>query len=163
MAVATAGRRPSVATWRCARPAASALVYVSCCEATLASDLSILLAGEDGFVVADGKRFDHFAGTGHVGGALLLLRRPRSLVLPVGPSCSGKSTLCAQLASCLPDGTAELIERDAVMAAQRAVVGGGGGDGGGGGGLGAAKRRTHQQMVSLHPSAISHNLPVTSP
>ena len=66
VAIATAGRkglgRDVCAALRSALPL-RALVYVSCCESTLASDLSILLAGSDGFVVADGKRFDHFAGT----------------------------------------------------------------------------------------------------
>jgi hypothetical protein len=74
-----------------------------------------------GFAVADAARYDHFPGSsGHVGGALLLLRRPGPcLVLPIGPVGSGKSELCRRLRSALPPKSCTAIERDGVLASLR--------------------------------------------
>mgnify|MGYP001991420147 CR=1 FL=1 len=49
--------------------------------------------------MAAASRFDHFPATAHQGAALLLLRPPPSLLLPVGPAGSGKSTMCRALAA----------------------------------------------------------------
>jgi hypothetical protein len=87
-------------------------VYVSCCEHKMRSDVAELMAGAAGFAIADGARFDSFPGTSHTAGALLLLRRPAALVLPVGPAGSGKSTLARELASSFPPGSVHCIDRD---------------------------------------------------
>ena len=109
------------------------LVYVGCCDATAVNDLRDLLSGDDGFAVADAARFDHFPKTAFTGSALLLLRRPRALVLPVGPAGSGKTTLCTAMLATLPVGTLTIVERDVLFGACRA----------GGAGIGAAKRHAH--------------------
>jgi hypothetical protein len=109
------------------------LVYVGCCDATAVNDLLDLLSGDYGFAVADAARFDHFPQTAFTGSALLLLRRPRALVLPVGPAGSGKTTLCAAMLATMPVGTLTIVERDLLFSACRA----------GGAGVGAAKRHAH--------------------
>jgi hypothetical protein len=131
-----------------------------------------------GFAVADAARYDHFPGSrGHVGGALLLLRRPGPcLVLPVGPVGSGKSELCRRLQSAVSHKSCTVVERDHVLASLRSCGRGPGcetgtGDGGalsargGGGGtaaplgLGAAKRQTHQICVErLQRAARAHHV-----
>jgi hypothetical protein len=138
VAIATAGRR-GIGRPLCEALVASpiqALVYISCCDATLAADVATLVEGPRAFAVADAARYDHFPGTSFQGAALLLLRRPASLVLPVGPAGSGKTSLCAALAAGLPRGSCIHLERDAILAAERR----------GGGGLNAAKRRAHHAL-----------------
>ena len=194
VAVVTAGRRGVGRDVCCALRddlPIRVLVYVYCCEATMVTDLEELLAHPGvegsggghssndspfpehgsrlgGFAVADAARFDHFAGSsGHVGGGLLLMRRPGAcLMLPVGPAGSGKSSLCRRLQVALPRNLCTIVERDAVLASLRSggekgVDGfgseGSGGEGGGGEGgctagrltvgLSAAKKRTHQLCV----------------
>ena len=121
------------------------IVYVACCEETLLADLEGLLGGAGGFTVADVARYDHFPGSGLLGGVLLLLRRPpRALILPVGPACSGKSSLCERLARSLPRGALTTTERDRVIARHRAS----------GIGLARSKSRTHEECVSALKEAI---------
>lgn len=123
VAIATAGRGGVggvVCAQLVAMPSVRALVYVACCRESAVRDTAALLGG-GGFCVAAARRFDHFPGTAHEGAALLLLRRPPSLLLPVGPAGSGKSTLCRALAAALPAGAARLIERDALFASRRAA------------------------------------------
>jgi predicted kinase len=145
VAVVTAGRRgvgsvvaEALRTSRSLR----AIVYVACCEETLLADLEWLLGGGGGFAVADAARYDHFPGSGGsglVGSALLLLPRPRRvLILPVGPACSGKSSLCERLARLLPRGALAIAERDRVLARHRAS----------GLGLARSKSQTHGECVS---------------
>ena len=123
VAVVTAGRRGvGEATCRALRQLpVRLLVYVACCEATASADLAALLGGECGFAVVAAERYDHFHSSSHVGAALLLLRRPACLLLPVGPACSGKSTTCAALAAALPPGSTSVVERDAIHGAARAT------------------------------------------
>jgi len=123
--VVTASRRGLGAaaseTLRC-MPNLQALVYVACATRPLVTDLVALL-GPGGFRVVAVRRFDHFPGTRFAGAALLLVRRPPSLVLPVGPAGSGKSSLARALSVAMPLGTVLVIERDAVYAAARYRVG----------------------------------------
>lgn len=120
VAIVTAGRRgvgSLVCAALCDLPL-QALVYVSCCHSTLYSDAAHLL-GERGFVVVSAARYDHFPGSRFTGSALLLVRRPPFLVLPVGPAASGKSTLCRLLQRSLPSGAALVAERDQLLASAR--------------------------------------------
>jgi len=126
IAIVTAGRRgvgaPCCDALR--RLPLQTLVYVACCERTLADDCVHLL-GAGGFYVVGAERYDHFAGCAgeHVGAALLLRRRPPTLLLPIGPAGSGKTMIAAALAASLPPGAAVHIERDALFAAARAESG----------------------------------------
>jgi hypothetical protein len=121
-------------------------VYIACCERTLADDCMHLL-GAGGFAVVGAERYDHFAGCAgeHVGAALLLRRRPPTLLLPVGPAGSGKTTLCSAIVASLPPGAAAHVERDALFALARV-----------GRGLAAAKREaaaTLDEMVGIAAAA----------
>lgn len=116
------------------------LIYVYCCEATMLRDVCELTKLDETSTmkcwgVADALRLDSLPGTGLNGGALLLLRRPRAIILPVGPAGSGKSTLCTQLSAAFPAATIDIVERDAILAShlQRGC------------GMGTAKRRTHDE------------------
>ena len=148
VAIVTAGRRGVGAACCDAlrRLPLQTLVYVACCERTLADDCMHLL-GAGGFAVVGAERYDHFAGCAgeHVGAALLLRRRPPTLLLPVGPAGSGKTTLCAALAASLPPGAAAHVERDALFAVARV-----------GRGLAAAKREAAaalDEMVGIAAAA----------
>lgn len=144
--VATAGRR-GIGRDVCRALRASllrVLVYVYCCEDTMHADVEELTGGAHGWSVADVVRIDAFPDSGLVGGALLLLRRPRALILPVGPSGSGKSTLCRRVAAALPVGAVTLVERDAIVGGHLAD----------GCGVAAAKRRTYAQSCeAIHASS----------
>ena len=139
VAVVTAGRRGAsrevCAALRELR-SLRALVYVFCSEGNASRDLVELLGGSGGFAVADAIRLEHFPASTRAlegGGALLLLRRPPTLVLPLGPAGSGKTRLCRRLCDAFPNGSLAVVERDALYASYRAD----------GLGVNAAKRHTH--------------------
>ncbi|KAL1521852.1 hypothetical protein AB1Y20_021503 [Prymnesium parvum] len=145
LAIVTAGRRgvgPHVCAALRALPL-RALVYISCCDGSLAADAAHLL-GEGGFAVASAARYDHFPRSAFRGAALLLVRRPPALLLPVGPAGSGKSTLCRALRLAAPPGGVRLVPRDALLAAERAA----------GASLRAARARMHARVVAAAHDAM---------
>lgn len=87
-------------------------------------------------------------GTGFVGVALLLFRRPASLILPVGPAGSGKSTLCEQLRTAMPHASTAVVERDALLATELSA----------GRSLSSAKRYAHARGSALLQAAAAASL-----
>ena len=121
-------------------------MYVSCCDAPLCRDVSVLL-GAGGFRVESAARFDHFPETSHRGAALLLVRRPPTLLLTVGPAGSGKSTVCRALLQALPEGALRVVERDAVFAERRRANSSGS--------VARAKRETHAALAESVREAVA--------
>lgn len=95
------------------------VIYNSCNPVSLKRDMLKFMTGPDGFIVADFHSFDFFPGTRYTASVTRLVRRPRTLVLPIGPAGVGKSYLAAHLQRFLPPATFDTFERDAVFAALR--------------------------------------------
>ena len=112
------------------------VIYNSCNPVSLVRDMEKFLAGSRTFGIADFHSFDFFPGTKYVSTITKLTRRPRALVLPVGPAGTGKSFLAARLHSTLPKGSFSCFERDRVFADLRAQ----------GCSLKATAQRTHAAM-----------------
>lgn len=85
-----------------------------------------------GFWVADFCRYDGFVGTAYTASLTLLVRRPRTLIIPTGPAGVGKSTLASALGQ-----NVRWWQRDAIFAAHRNQ----------GIGLNKAKRQTHESLI----------------
>jgi predicted kinase len=77
-----------------------AIVYNSCSTKSLLRDMERFIQG--GFMVEDFKSYDFLPGTGYTASLTLLKRRPRTLIIPVGPAGVGKSTLAKTLVNQIP-------------------------------------------------------------
>ena len=86
------------------------IVYNSCSMKSLVVDMEGFISG--GFYIDDFKSYDFFAGTKHSASVLRLLRRPKTLVLPIGPAGSGKSTLASTLVRKCPHNMCLWWQRD---------------------------------------------------
>jgi hypothetical protein len=71
------------------------IIYNSCSTKSLLRDMDGFVQG--GFMVKDFKSYDFLPGTGYTASLTMLVRRPRTLILPVGPAGCGKSTLAKTL------------------------------------------------------------------
>jgi hypothetical protein len=89
------------------------LVYNSCSTKSLIRDMERLLLGDGDYYVADFKSYDFLPNTSYTASLTLLLRRPRTLVLPIGPAGIGKSALAKHLVTNMP--TVRWWERDAIF------------------------------------------------
>ena len=78
-------------------PAVKCIVYNSCSTKSLVRDVEDFIAGPQGYYIENFRSYDFFPGTGYTASVLKLLRRPKTLVLPIGPAGVGKSTLASQL------------------------------------------------------------------
>ena len=77
------------------------IIYNSCSLKSLTVDVEGFISG--GLYIDDFKSYDFFSGTKYSASVLRLLRRPKTLVLPIGPAGSGKSTLASRLVDNSPN------------------------------------------------------------
>jgi len=133
-----------------------AVLYNSCNHGCLAGEWAQLFPA--GFEIAEFASSDLLAGTEFDSSIFLLLRRPRTLVLPIGPPTSGKSALARGLASLGAEsggervapqggGLVDVFERDRRFAAERSMPGG----------LRGAKSRTHAALLAALARAQAHD------
>jgi hypothetical protein len=73
------------------------IVYNSCSTKSLEVDIEGFMSGPEGYYIDNFRSYDFFAGTKYTASVTHLVRRPRTLVLPVGPAGVGKSTLATML------------------------------------------------------------------
>ena len=86
------------------------IVYNSCSMKSLVVDMEGFISG--GLYIDDFRSYNFFAGTKHSASVLRLLRRPKTLVLPIGPAGSGKSTLASTLVEQCPGNMCLWWQRD---------------------------------------------------
>ena len=111
-----------------AKPNLVRVILDSCNPVSLRRDLARLLGGgtgpddddRGGFVLEQFRSFDFFAGTPHMVSICSLVRRRRTLILPVGGCGVGKSSFAAALKQAAgPACGLSVFERDAVFASHR--------------------------------------------
>lgn len=73
------------------------IIYNSCSTKSLEVDIEGFMSGPEGYYIEDFRSYDFFAGTKYTASVTHMLRRPRTLVIPVGPAGVGKSTLAKVL------------------------------------------------------------------
>lgn len=117
--VMTGGRKgldPLYIQYLVNNPSVVCIVYNSCSTKSLLRDMKGFLDG--GFFVDDFKSYDFLPGTGYTASLTKLIRRPRTLVIPVGPAGAGKSSVAKELVAntCA---SVVWLERDAVFASLR--------------------------------------------
>lgn len=78
-------------------PAVKCIIYNSCSTKSLVRDMEGFMGGPHGYYIEDFRSYDFFPGTGYTASVLKLLRRPKTLVLPIGAAGVGKSTLASRL------------------------------------------------------------------
>jgi tRNA/tmRNA/rRNA uracil-C5-methylase (TrmA/RlmC/RlmD family) len=100
-------------------PAVKCIIYNSCSTKSLVRDVEDFLAGPHGYYIENFRSYDFFAGTGYTASVLKLLRRPKTLVLPIGPAGVGKSTLASQLTERSSPDTVCWWQRDFEFATMR--------------------------------------------
>jgi hypothetical protein len=77
------------------------------------------MSGKEGYFIDDFRSYDFFAGTKYSASVLRLLRRPKVLVLPIGPAGAGKSSLARTLTERCPSNTCLWWHRDLEFALLR--------------------------------------------
>ena len=100
-------------------PAVKCIVYNSCSTKSLVRDMEGFMGGPHGYYIDNFRSYDFFPGTGYTASVVKLLRRPKTLVLPIGPAGVGKSTLSSRL---LRESTLDAVywwQRDLEYAALR--------------------------------------------
>ena len=126
VAVCSSGRhglRPAMIEALRAKKNIVRIVYDSCNPVSLRKDLARFMGGDSGFVLEDFRSFDFFASTQYMVSIACLVRRKRTLILPVGPCGVGKSSLALALKE--GAGTAcglTVFERDQVFAEHRGIL-----------------------------------------
>jgi hypothetical protein len=117
----------------------SCIVYNSCCTISLVRDMELFMGGEFGFSIDGFASYDFFPGTKYRASLIRLVRRPKTLVIPVGPAGVGKSTMAKELERNTPKNTVRWWHRDEVFASLRnqAV------------GLNKTKHIVHEQLLSF--------------
>jgi tRNA/tmRNA/rRNA uracil-C5-methylase (TrmA/RlmC/RlmD family) len=115
------------------------IVYNSCSTISLVRDMEHFMGGEFGFSIDGFASYDFFPGTKYRASLIRLVRRPKTLVIPVGPAGVGKSTMAKELERNTPKNTVRWWQRDEVFASLRnqAV------------GLNKTKQIVHQQLLSF--------------
>eukprot|EP00927_Polykrikos_kofoidii_P040133 TRINITY_DN34359_c0_g2_i1.p1 TRINITY_DN34359_c0_g2~~TRINITY_DN34359_c0_g2_i1.p1 ORF type:complete len:1252 (+),score=207.91 TRINITY_DN34359_c0_g2_i1:350-3757(+) len=131
-----------------------AILYNSCAHAPLAAEWS-LFCSEGGFEIAQFASSDLLAGTEYDSAVFLMVRRPRTLVMPIGPPAFGKTATWHRVngveddtCTSAADGgfgvnVMEVFERDKRFALERA----------GPGGLRGARARCHAALLGALGSA----------
>mmetsp|Transcript_21984 Transcript_21984/g.47768 ORF Transcript_21984/g.47768 Transcript_21984/m.47768 type:complete len:639 (+) Transcript_21984:243-2159(+) len=140
--VLTGGRKglePSYIRCLMQNSSVSCIVYNSCCTLSLVRDMEHFMGGEFGFQIDGFASFDFFPGTKYRASLIRLVRRPKTLVIPVGPAGVGKSTMARELERNTPKNTVRWWQRDEVFASLRnqAV------------GLNKTKHIVHEQLLSF--------------
>lgn len=136
--VMTGGRKgldPNYISYLVHNPSVVGIVYNSCATKSLIRDMKGFLDG--GFAVDDFRSYDFLPGTGYTASLTKLVRRRRTLILPVGPAGIGKSWLASELLSQCPGGSMHWWHRDDVFAEMRNK----------GIGLGKSKQLVHQSIL----------------
>lgn len=113
--VTTGGRKglsPSYLKFLKAHKSVKCIIYNSCSTKSLEVDIEAFMTEENGFHIDDFRSYDFFAGTKYSASVLRLLRRPKVLVLPIGPAGCGKSTLSKTLIERSPPKTCRWWHRD---------------------------------------------------
>ena len=113
------------------------IIYNSCSVKSLEVDVEGFLSG--GLNIDDFRSYDFFAGTKYSASVLRLVRRPKTLVLPIGPAGSGPSTLASTLVQKSPANMCLWWQRDLEFIKLRNV----------GVGMNKSKPLLHEQMVSF--------------
>ena len=88
------------------------IVYNSCSTKSLVVDMEGFLGGPEGYYIDGFRSYDFFAGTRYTASVTRLIRRPKTLILPIGPAGVGKSTLARTLTERSPLGACLWWERD---------------------------------------------------
>jgi len=96
------GLNPSYVRLLKETPAIRCVIYNSCSTKSLERDMTVLLDGPNGFLIDDFRSYDFFGGTGYTSSLLKLTRRPRTLVIPIGPAGVGKSVLASTMCGVNP-------------------------------------------------------------
>jgi tRNA/tmRNA/rRNA uracil-C5-methylase (TrmA/RlmC/RlmD family) len=99
--------------------AVQCIIYNSCSTKSLEVDMEGFISGPESYYINDFRSYDFFAGTKYSASVLRLLRRPRTLVLPIGPAGVGKSTLAKTLTERSPAKTCLWWHRDLEFAKLR--------------------------------------------
>jgi predicted kinase len=144
--VMTGGRKgldPAYIDYLVGNPCVVGIVYNSCATKSLIRDMQGLVHG--GFAVDDFRSYDFLPGTGYTASLTKLMRRPRTLILPIGPAGVGKSCL----ASSLQNRASRFVwwHRDAIFASLRQQ----------GVGLGKSKQLVHQSLLDCLHSLRNDN------
>jgi len=138
--VTTGGRKglhPSYLNFLTHHKSIVCVIYNSCSLKSLTVDVEGFISG--GLYIDDFKSYDFFAGTKYSASVLRLLRRPKTLILPLGPAGSGKSTLASQLVDCSPTNMCRWWQRDLEFVQLRnANIG-----------MNKSKSILHEQMLSF--------------
>jgi len=111
--VTTGGRKglhPSYLNFLTHHKSIVCIIYNSCSLKSLTVDVEGFISG--GLYIDDFKSYDFFAGTKYSASVLRLLRRPKTLILPIGPAGSGKSTLASRLVDNSPTNICTWWQRD---------------------------------------------------
>lgn len=111
--VLTGGRKglvPSYVEYLLESKNVRCIIYNSCSTKSLVRDMKHFMRG---FMIDDFKSYDFLPGTGYTASLTRLVRRPRTLILPIGPAGIGKSSLAKRLVNRLP--SIQWWERDAVF------------------------------------------------
>ena len=111
--VTTGGRKglhPSYLNFLTQHKSIVCIIYNSCSLKSLTVDVDGFLSG--GLYIDVFKSYDFFAGTKYSASVLRLLRRPKTLILPLGPAGSGKSTLASRIVDNSPDKMCRWWQRD---------------------------------------------------
>lgn len=140
--VTTGGRKglnPGYLAFLKENPTVSCIVYNSCSTKSLERDMEAFLGGAVGFSLDGFASYDFFPGTGYTASLTRLVRRPKTLVLPVGPAGTGKSTLAKTLTSETAPDTVLWWQRDAVFSSLREQ----------GIGMNKAKQMVHENLLSF--------------
>jgi len=111
--VTTGGRKglhPSYLNFLTNHQSIVCIIYNSCSLNSLTVDVEGFISG--GLYIDDFKSYDFFAGTKYSASVLRLLRRSKTLILPIGPAGSGKSTLASRLVDNSPTNMCTWWQRD---------------------------------------------------
>lgn len=124
--VSSAGRhglRPEIIAAMRRQPRIVRVVYDSCNPVSLRRDLARFLSGgeDGGFCLEDMRSFDFFPSTPYMVTICALVRRPRTLVCPLGPCGVGKSTLSRRLQQGATQRAIRVFERDRAFATNRGL------------------------------------------
>lgn len=138
--VTTGGRKglhPSYLNFLTNHKSVECIVYNSCSLKSLEVDVQGFMSG--GLYIDDFRSYDYFPGTKYSASVLRLLRRSKTLILPIGPAGCGKSTLASKLVEGSPDGVFMWWQRDLEFAKLRnAHVG-----------MNKGKSLLHEEMLSF--------------